>query len=103
MAEINSLPDLFPAALEHPKSLWVLRAVTRAALRAERLQKPGVHFTRRESLHLQAHRDFPAVDQSIHVQEGIVPGITDSQAAFAVGPLCVDFLQLRVDPDRFPT
>src|SRR5260370_20234079 len=83
ITKINSLPDLFPAALKRPKRLGILRAVTRAALRAKRLQKPGVHFARREALHFEAHRDFLTVDQSVRVQQGVVPGITDSHPALA--------------------
>ena len=36
------------------------------------------------------------------MQHRVIPGVARCHAAFAVGTLRVDFLQLRIDADRFP-
>ena len=102
VAEIDALPDLFLAALEQPERFRFLRAETGAAVGAEHFNEPRVGFSGREPFHLQSHRHFLAVDEHFGVQHRVVPRVARRDAAFAVGALRVNFLQLRVNAERLP-
>mgnify|MGYP003575040640 CR=1 FL=1 len=102
VAEVEAGPALFPGAFEGPEGFGVFGAVADAAVGAEDFDEPGVGFAGGKAFGFEAHGDFVAVDVDFGVEDGVVPGVARGHAAFAVGTLGVDFLELGIDAKGFP-